>query len=118
MEDRAITRKAIPHPPSPILDPRFLSRPPLDQSLVGDLGVRGFGDLEEFEGDFSLGYGLFAVAGLVEREAQVEEGVGLGLDVAYLAGDVEGAGQYFRCDLVISRSDVGFAEVEIGRAHV
>src|SRR5687767_7247591 len=106
-----MTRSSILDPPSSILGPRVLSRPPLNQSLFDDLGVRVFCDLEEFEGDFSLGNGLFAVAGLVEREAQVEESVGLGLDVAYLAGDVEGAGQYFRRDLVIARSDVSFAEV-------
>src|SRR5262247_2373656 len=96
---------------SSILDPRDLSRPPLNQPLFDDLGVRVFGDLEEFERDFGLGDGLFAVAGLVEREAQVEEGVGLGLDVADLAGDVGGSGQYVGGGLVIARGDVGLAEV-------
>src|SRR5215813_2460381 len=62
---------------------------PLDQSFLDDLGVRVFGDLEEFEGDFGLGYGLFAVAGVIECETQVEEGVGLGLEVADLARDEE-----------------------------
>src|SRR5215813_6258504 len=88
----------------------LLPRSPLNQPLFDDLGVGVFGDLEEFEGDFGLGYGLFAVAGLIEREAQVEEGVGLGLDVADLAGDVEGAGQYIGSGLVIARSDMGFAK--------
>src|SRR5262249_6828232 len=94
-----------------IRNPRDLSRTPLNQPLFDDLGVGVFGDLEEFERDFGLGDGLFAVAGLIEREAQVEEGVGLGLDVADLAGDVEGAGQYVGGGLVIARSDMGFAEV-------
>src|SRR5262249_25742676 len=89
----------------------LLSRAPLNQPLFDDLGVGVFGDLEEFERDFGLGDGLFAVAGLIEREAQIEEGIGLGLDVADLAGDVEGAGQYVGGGLVIARSDMGFAEV-------
>src|SRR5215475_8937429 len=89
----------------------LLPRPPLNQPLLDDLGVGVFGEFEEFERDLGLGDGLFAVAGLIEREAQVEEGVGLGLDVADLAGDVEGAGQYVGGGLVIARSDIGFAEV-------
>jgi hypothetical protein len=57
-----------------------------------------FGDLEQFERGFGLRYGLFAVAGAIEREAQVEEGVGLGLNIADLAGKVEGFGQQIgRC---------------------
>src|SRR6266540_2668770 len=102
---------SIFYPRSSIFYPRDLSRPPLNQPLFDDLGVGVFGDLEEFERDFGLGDCLFAVAGLIEREAQVEKGVGLGLDVADLAGDVEGAGQYVGGGLVIARSDMGFAEV-------
>src|SRR6266498_1077803 len=100
---------SIFYPRSSIFYPRDLSRPPLNQPLFDDLGVGVFGDLEEFERDFGLGDCLFAVAGLIEREAQVEKGVGLGLDVADLAGDVEGAGQYVGGGLVIARSDAGFA---------
>src|SRR6266511_1106193 len=80
---------SIFYPRSSIFYPRDLSRPPLNQPLFDDLGVGVFGDLEEFERDFGLGDRLFAVAGLIEREAQVEKGVGLGLDVADLAGDQE-----------------------------
>src|SRR6266540_3649020 len=85
---------SIFYPRSSIFYPRDLSRPPLNQPLFDDLGVGVFGDLEEFE-----------------RDSQVEKGVGLGLDVADLAGDVEGAGQYVGGGLVIARSDMGFAEV-------
>src|SRR5262249_35097053 len=89
----------------------LLPSPPLNQPLFDDLVVGVFADLEEFERYFVLAAGLVGVAGLIEREAQVEEGVGLGLDVADLAGDVEGAGQYISGGLVIARSDMGFAEV-------